>query len=386
MDQQRTHTDFTGQTIYVGLDVHRASWQVSIHTAEMDFKTFTQAPRPEVLLTYLHRTFPGARYICAYEAGFSGFSAARTLRAANVECLVVHPPDIPTTSYDRTHKNDRTDARRLGQALRSGQLRSVYVPTADAVGARTLVRTRSSFVKKQTRCKTQIKLALYNLGIDHPADIDARYWSRGYIAWLEGHAQSAHPGASSLRAMLDELTLLRTVILSLTRQIRSLSLTPPYDGVSALLRTVPGVGVLAAMTVITEVVDIYRFRSSDALASFVGLVPGESSSGEKTVTTGVTNRRNARLRHALIECAWAGIRHDPALLRVFQAATRRMVKQKAIVLVARRLLNRIRFVWMTGCAYEHGITSTRRAGAACGRKARSRGTRREVRTTTPTHR
>jgi transposase len=356
MQRQPTYTDFSGQTLFVGLDVHKASWRVSIHTEQMEYKTFTQPPHADALLGYLRRTFPGATVRCAYEAGFSGFSAAHSLRAAGIDCLVVHPPDIPTTEYDRRHKNDRNDARRLGRELRSGQIHSVYVPTMEAIEARALVRMRGVFIKKQTRCKTQIRMALMFLGVEIPASVPDAYWSRVFIAWLEQHTLTTTHGTAVLKALLDELLFLREKILEITRRIRAMAQSATYQRTVRILVTVPGIGVLTAMTLITELVDITRFRSADALASYVGLIPGEASSGEKIRTTGVTSRRNAALRHVLIESAWASIRNDPALLQVFEQATRRMVKSKAIVIVARRLVNRLRKVWLTGTAYQKGIS------------------------------
>lgn len=357
MTPQRTQPDFSGQPLFVGLDVHKSSWRVSIHTTDMEFKTFTQPPQASALLAYLRRSFPGAQVRCAYEAGFSGFSAAHALRDAGLECLVVHPPDIPTNDYDRRHKTDRNDARRLSRALRAGHMRSVYIPTQDAIDARALVRMRDVLIKKQTRCKTQIKMALLFLGVELPATITDGHWSRRYITWLETQAQQDGSRALVVRTYLDELLFLRAQVHAITLQIRTMARSGVYASTVDLLTTVPGIGVLTAMTLLTELVDITRFRSADALASYVGVVPDEASSGQKTITIGVTRRRNASLRHMIIESAWTAIRNDPALLQVYQNASRRMAKSKAIVIVARRLLNRLRKVWLTGVPYEVGIAA-----------------------------
>jgi len=72
--------DFTGQPIYVGLDVHKNSWSVSIYSQHCEHKTFTQPPKVDKLSTYLKRTFPGATYHSVYEAGFSGFLDPRSVK------------------------------------------------------------------------------------------------------------------------------------------------------------------------------------------------------------------------------------------------------------------------------------------------------------------
>ncbi|MEQ9287809.1 MAG: hypothetical protein RIG77_12915 [Cyclobacteriaceae bacterium] len=63
------------ENIYVGIDVHKKSWSVSIMGGDVEFKSFSQPPEPTVLSNYLHKNFPGARYQSAYESGFSGFWA-----------------------------------------------------------------------------------------------------------------------------------------------------------------------------------------------------------------------------------------------------------------------------------------------------------------------
>jgi len=98
-----------------------------------------------------------------------------------------------------------------------------------------------------------------------------------------------------------------------------------------------------------------RFRSPDHLASYVGLVPGEDSSSEKEVNTGISHRRNALLRVILIEASWVAVRKDPALLLAFSALARRMPKNRAIIRIARKLLNRIRYVLKHQQPYQPGI-------------------------------
>jgi len=100
------------------------------------------------------------------------------------------------------------------------------------------------------------------------------------------------------------------------------------------------------MTLLTELYDISRFSSLDRLASYTGLVPDIKSSGETEYTTGITYRRNPVLRAVLIEASWVAVRKDPALIMAFYKFSLRMKKTVAIVHIARKLLNRIRFVLM----------------------------------------
>ena len=151
-------------------------------------------------------------------------------------------------------------------------------------------------------------------------------------------------GDFALKAHLEELTHLRQIIANLNRAILSLSRTEEYRADVLLLKSVPGISTLTAMILLTELADISRFSSLDKLASYAGLVPDIKSSGETEYATGITFRRNAALRGLLIESSWVAVRKDPALIMAFNKLSMRMKKTQAIVHIARKLLNRIRFV------------------------------------------
>ena len=345
MRSECTKVDFTGQEVYAGIDVSKGSWRVAIMVGETLHKRFSQDPSPRALMEYLRRQFPGARYHCVYEAGFSGFWAHEELEALGADCIVVHPADVPTKDKERRFKNDPVDAGKLARGLANGDLSGIYVPSRQALEDRSLVRMRSRFVGKQTRCKNQIKSMLQFYGYRVPEERWERHWSRAYIRWLEGIAMSRPSGGQALGALLEELLFLRGAILKLTRQIRALSQQEAYAVVVQDLCTIPGISLMAAMILVMEIVDIRRFRSLDQLSGYVGLVPGESSTGDSEHFTGLTHRRNAALRYVIIEAAWVARRDDPALLHAFNELAHRMPKNEAIVRIARKLLNRVRYVW-----------------------------------------
>jgi transposase len=336
--------DFTGHTVFAGMDVGKKSWKVCILTEVLEHKTFTQPPSVSVLVNYLHRNFPGARYLCAYEAGYCGFWIHDGLVQAGIECIVVNPADVPTTHKETTHKTDRVDARKLARSLRNGDLKPIYVPCRDALEDRNLVRIRERTVSKLTRCKNQIKGLLQFYGIMLPADIADHHWSKKFVLWLHTCLLQRTSGNQAFQCLLDELDYLRLSVATLTRHIRSLAQLEPYRVHINNLLSIPGINTLTAMTLLTELVTIDRFQTLDHLACFVGLVPGENSSGEIEQNTGITPRRNAQLRALLIESAWIAARKDPALSLAFTQLAQRMSKNRAIIRIARKLLNRIRFV------------------------------------------
>ena len=336
--------DFTGQHLYVGMDVHKKSWSVCILTEQFEHKTFSQPPDTDVLVNYLTRNFPGATYHAVYEAGFSGFWTHDQLREQGVDCIVANPADIPTKDKERAGKTDQIDCRKLARSLRSGELEGIHVPSRSAIEDRSLLRTRRSMVKKQTRCKNQITSLLAFYGIHIPEDLARSRWSKRFINWIEDIRMERASGNYALKAYLDELIHIRRILADLNRNILVLSRTDEYRANVVLLKTVPGISTLTAMTFLTELNDINRFSSLDRLASYVGLIPNTRSSGEKNTTTGITSRRNASLRGILIESSWVAVRKDPALIMAFDKLCLHMTKTNAIVHIARKLLNRIRYV------------------------------------------
>ncbi len=347
--------DFTGQSIYVGVDVHKKSWSVSIFSEQCEHTKFSQPPETDKLVHYLKRNFPGASYHSAYEAGFSGFWAHDQLREQGVNCLVVHPADVPTTDKERTTKRDRVDCRKLARHLRNGDLRGIYVPSRPQLEDRSLVRTRQSLIKKQTRCKNQIKALLYYYGLYLSAEMVDSSWSLQFLRRLEGLRMDGASGDQVLQVHLEELRHLRQMIASLNRAIVLLSREANYREPVRRLKTVPGVSTLTAMILLTEICDLSRFATLNQLASYVGLIPDTQASGESERIGALTFRRNAPLRAVLIEAAWVAARKDPVLLLAFNEYCRRMKKTRAIVKIARRLLNRIRYVLKNQMDYVPGV-------------------------------
>ncbi len=158
--------------------------------------------------------------------------------------------------------------------------------------------------------------------------------------------------------MVRELLELRATILDLTRKIRTLSRTERYRRRVELLLTVSGVSLVSAMTFLTEIVSLERFKDLSHLLGYVGLVPGEHSTGNKEEDTGLMVRRNAALRYMLIECAWIAQRTDPVLLKAFTAYAKRMPKTMAIIHIARKLVARMRYCLKHDEPYVTGVLSS----------------------------
>ncbi len=358
MQSQVTKVQFDGQHVYVGIDVARKSWKVCIYVGQSYHKRFSQRPDPKTLVEHLERNFPGAVYHTVYEAGYFGFWIHRELTRLGVHSMVINPADVPTTDKDRRTKTDRVDAAKLAWALANGGLHAIYVPERIAEEDRMLVRMRASFVSKQTRTKNQIKAILRYYGEQAPEDLPEQHWSRAYIRWLESRPFEQESGRASFQALLKELLALRATIADLTKRMHALSHTERYRKRVELLITVTGISLIASMTFLTEIVTLERFKKLDHLLGYIGLVPGEHSTGGTEQDTGLNPRRNAALRQMIVECAWIAQREDPVLLASFQQYCRRMPKSMAIIHIARKLVTRMRYVLKHEEPYVTGVLSS----------------------------
>lgn len=359
MQTKITKCSFAGQEIFVGMDVHKKDCSVTVIAGGMFYKTVTCPPDGKAIARFLESNFPGAKYHSVYEAGFSGFWLHRELLQLGINSIVVNPADIPTTDKERKQKEDRRDSRKLAKDLCAGQLSGIYIPDDRALDDRSLLRVRESIVKEIRRSKQRIKsfLSFYGTKLPNEYAEPRRHWSRAFIQWIESISFEHETATQALRVHIDSLNYHRRQLLQLSKQIRTLSRRDRYKGAVDKLISVPGFGMLTCMYILTELVDITRFKNFHHLCSYVGFVPGTRSSGDRDKTTGITPRRNHRLRTALIESAWTAIRCDPALMKAFLNYTNRMERNKAIVRIAKKLLNRAIHILRSDEHYEKGIAS-----------------------------
>ena len=178
---KNTKLNFSGQNIYVGIDVHKLSWDVTIIINGMKVKKLSMNPKPQELYNYLTKHYPHGEYYSVYEAGFSGFWADRELRTLGINNIVVNPADVPTKSKERRTKTDRIDSGKLARELSVGHLDGIYIPEEKAEALRVLVRLRRQLVTDQTRQKNRIKSLLLFLGDRVPEEVEEKHWSKRYI-------------------------------------------------------------------------------------------------------------------------------------------------------------------------------------------------------------
>lgn len=347
---QSKEKTFEGQVLYVGIDVHQKNWKVAILHGKTILKRFHQEPGVGRLMEHLRKHYPQARYELGYEAGFCGFWIQREVDACpDANCTVLHAADIPTTDKERRFKTDARDCAKIAYHLASPAREGVHVPDEVQQGDRNLTRLRTKISQDCTRVRNRVKGLIQFM--HWPIEIPT-YWSNRFVTQLATWAEEQDK--PELRLLMEEYRLMRQMKAKVLNQIRLLSKEERYAANVQLLQRIPGLGLSTIMEFLTEVGDVRRFKNLDRLCSYLGLIPNTDSSGEKERVGRITKRGKNQLKSSLIQAAWIAIRFDASLREAYQGYTQRMNGNKAIIRVAKQMVNRMRSVLLHGVEYKIG--------------------------------
>src|SRR5687768_5523633 len=178
-------TDLSSQLFYVGLDVHKKSWNVTIRTLGLEVAHFTQSPDAALLASYLHKRYPGGQFISAYEAGFCGTAAHNQLLKAGISNIIINPADLPQTDKQKKTKTDVHDSRATARYLESGLLHGIYIMPDEQQELRALFRLRQKKVADVTRSNNRLRSFMHYFSISFPDQLpDRKYLSNAHLTWL----------------------------------------------------------------------------------------------------------------------------------------------------------------------------------------------------------
>lgn len=323
----------------VGLDVHRKSIAVCVlkpYVAEpWSSQIANQPARIRKLVERLKAEAPGP-IRCCYEAGPGGYALQRDLRSQGIECVVIAPSLTPIRPGDHV-KTDHRDARKLAELFRAGLLTEVRAPSEDEEAVRDLCRCRDDARVDLTRARHRLNQFLLRHGRAF-GDGQQKAWSQRHRTWL-GSLEFERP----VERIVFEDYLLNVEQrearrLALDLELETIADSDTYRERVGWLRCFHGVNTITAMIVLSELHDIRRFPSPVPLMSYLGLVPTESSSGERKRRGGITCAGNRHVRRVLIEAAWHH-RHKPRVGK--ELARRRAGQPAAMVALADRAQRRL---------------------------------------------
>jgi len=323
---------------YVGLDIHRKSWTVSIRSGGRLLENFTQPPGAGVLIRHLHKKYPGARFSSAYEAGFCGTSIHEQLWDAGINNIVVNPADVPATDKTKKNKTDLHDSRSICEHLERGNLRGIHVLSREQQELRSFFRFRAMRVKEASRAVNRLKSFLIFFDIDYRSAAPKKtdMMTLRDVKVLQKIKMDTPAGTLALQSYISEVIYQRSELAKITKLLRAHVKSYFHDQYFLLL-SVPGIGTITAMGLLAEIGDFSRFKGPDEYCSYLGLYPRSNGSGENNHRTqGLQPRCNRRLRPLLVEASWIAIRKNPALMKYYRKHAIKNPK-RAIIKVARKL-------------------------------------------------
>ena len=254
------------------------------------------------------------------------------------------PTELLRSATGYKKKTDKKDCSYIyetlrGHVLAGNQLHGIWVPGKQLREDREVVRARFDVGQKITRAKVQIHTLLKKFGVQKPESL--MNWTNAFRSWLVEVSERMGAGFQiSMDTLLRQLAFLEAEKYQLWRSILALSKQERYHDQCEELLKIPGVGLITAMTFLTEIGDVERFSNRRQVGAFMGLVPSSFESGEIDDRKGrITRDGPYRLRSVLNQALWAHLKYNgeekAAYERIVEKNPKR--KKKAVVACMRRL-------------------------------------------------
>jgi transposase len=283
-----------------------------------------------------------AKVVFAYEASSQGFGLCDDLTEAGIECHVLAPTKMRRSPKEKRTKNNDRDAERIlellrGYVLAGNELPSVWLPDKKTRDDREIVRARLDAGDKLTSLKAQVRSLLKRNGIKKPNGV-GRPWTRRDRMWLQGLAQGKDQlpsgAAAGMRSLLRQIAAIEKERKILDEAVEGLSQEERYAEPAAILMKEKGVGMLVAMTFLTEMGDLGRFGNRKQVGSYLGLAPSSNESGEDDRKGHITHLGPARVRKVLCQASWNRVKYDPNEKEAYERIVRKNPKHRKIAVVA----------------------------------------------------
>lgn len=343
-----TESVYKGKHLFVGIDVHKKRWVVSIRTYDLELKTFSMSAVAEELEKFLLNTYPGALFHIVYECCFSGFWIYDYFHERGYEIIVT-----PTNRIYRDGsvvKTDKVDSRKLAFQHSRGLLREVKVPTMKIREYRSLFRIydkekmREGQILRQIRCILECK--------NH--ELKWAKWNKEFIEKLKLVRFQEDIFNRKFEVLIKEYEFVKEQIKDSEKRIKEIGEDEELKDRVKRIEQINGIGIVSAVRLVIYLFDMEgRFTEGESLVHYVGLTPGEQSSGEDIIRSRTGLIGNRQLRSIIIQLAWVAVRKDGSLLNKFERVYKNTgCKQKAIVAVARKWMMKVHAIIEKEEAYE----------------------------------
>lgn len=313
----------------IGLDVHQSFCEVAI--CERGEVRSQGRIETSVKALELFAQSLGSDDRVAMETSGPAFAVARILASHVGEVIVTNAAEVRAIAQARV-KSDRFDARTLARLADAGMLGSVWVPDADTAALRRRIARRAALIRQRTKAKNEVHAVLARCLLGKPQAADL-FGARGR-RWLEGLELEVEE-QETLEGCLREIDFCDREVKLIDRKLAQWALDSPE---AQRLMTIPGVGMAAAVTLMSAIGEISRFESPRKLVAYFGLDPTSRQSGDQPARGGrISKRGNVQARSLLVEAGWTAMR-SPGPLRAFgQRVRSRRGGQVAAIAVARKI-------------------------------------------------
>lgn len=320
--------------IIIGCDFHPSFQQIDmLDTNTGEVRQLPLAHKEEARAFYAG--LQGKEVVIGVEAcGYTGWF--EQMAAEMGHALLIGDAAAIRATMTRKQKTDKRDAEQIRKLLVEDRFPRIWTPSPQERDVRQLIVHRHKRVQMRTRVKNQLQALAINRGLR----LRHKLWTRAGRQQLE--ALELMPYAAQRRQ--DLLTLLD----QMERDIASLDQAVEREALArapvVLLMTHPGVGPVTALAFVLTLGEVRRFRRARQVASYLGLIPSEDSSGGKQRLGHITKQGNPLLRFLLVEAAHVAVRYDPELKRCYFRILHKHHPGVAKVAVARKLA--LRLYWM----------------------------------------
>jgi transposase len=311
---------------YVGLDIHRKSIVATALDARGETVGEAKLGPTAAELTDFLRGLPGIKHV-VMEPCTVWEPLYESLEEEGVETRLTNPLRTRLIA-DATIKTDRVDSQALATLLRLDAIPRIYVPDAETRALRHLVRERYFYRRKAASMLNRAYAQLIRRGVEYPDRA---------LRTVAGRTRIRALGLPDVNRAIDTIEYLREKTKELDREVHDAYLRMPE---AQWLKTIPGVGELAAVTLAAFLCPIDRFPTIGRLSSYVGLAPSTHQSGEFCYQGKLKWDSNELLQWLLIELSWTHRQRAPrgTVAKLGARVSRRRGKGKGTVAAAHKLL------------------------------------------------
>ena len=298
--------------IKIGMDVHTTNYTLCAFEPSFEHEgtvcLITQV-KPEVkniikVIERLKREYKEDELdiTCGYEAGCLGYSLYHELDDKGIKCVILAPTTMKVEKGGKKLKNDYRDSKQIAECLAYGGYSAVYVPSDLDNSVKEYIRMRDD-IKDNLKSIKQQTIALLTRNGKHYGE--GSYWTGKHISWIKNIQFEEEILNETLSEYMSEYYRLVEKVNALDKRIQEISEREIYVEKVRSIQCLLGIKTHTALSLIVETSDFKRFAKGNIYAAYLGLIPGEDSSGDDDNKLGITKAGNRHLRRLLIESAQA---------------------------------------------------------------------------------